>query len=50
MNFLGGAEARARTQDAYSEGTYRRLMAIKARYDPDNVFRYAFAINPAADV
>ncbi len=49
MNFLGGAEARARTQDAYSEATYRRLMAIKARYDPDNVFRYAFAIDPSAD-
>lgn len=38
VNFLG-EEGDARTRAAYGEATYRRLAALKRRYDPDNVFR-----------
>jgi FAD/FMN-containing dehydrogenase len=46
MNFLEGQEARERTPDAYLPENYRRLMAIKAQYDPDNFFRFSFDIPP----
>jgi hypothetical protein len=49
LNFLGGKEARARTRDAYSAESYRRLMALKARYDPDNLFRFGYDIPPVTD-
>jgi FAD/FMN-containing dehydrogenase len=48
MNFLGGAEARERTRDGFSAEAYRRLQAIKAKYDPDNRFNHSYAIPPAA--
>jgi FAD/FMN-containing dehydrogenase len=44
MNFLGGAEAWDRTRDAYLPESYQRLMAIKATYDPENLFRFGFNI------
>jgi FAD/FMN-containing dehydrogenase len=47
MNFLEGQEARERTKDGYRPESYRRLMALKAQYDPDNVFRHSFDIPPA---
>lgn len=47
MNFLGAHEAHARTAEAYSGEAYRRLMAVKAAYDPDNALRFAFPIPPA---
>jgi FAD/FMN-containing dehydrogenase len=37
VNFLG-EEGAARVRDAYPGGTYERLAAIKARYDPANLF------------
>ena len=47
LNFAGfGEEGEALVKDAYGE-TYTRLAAIKARYDPDNMFRYNQNINPA---
>jgi len=46
MNFLEGEEKWQRTQDAYSPETYRRLQAIKAKYDPQNTFRFSFNIPP----
>ncbi len=46
MNFVDGEEARRRTRDGFSEPAFRRLRAIKAKYDPDNIFDYAFAIPP----
>jgi FAD/FMN-containing dehydrogenase len=38
VNFLGD-EGAARVRDAYGEPTYRRLVALKDAYDPDNTFR-----------
>jgi hypothetical protein len=49
INFLEGREKRERTKDAYSPETYRRLMHLKARYDPENLFRFSFGILPAHD-
>jgi FAD/FMN-containing dehydrogenase len=46
INFLEGEEARRRTPDAYLPETYRRLKALKAKYDPDNTFRFGFDIPP----
>jgi FAD/FMN-containing dehydrogenase len=50
VNFLG-AELGQRDTDAarrsYGEDKYRRLVAIKNRYDPQNVFRYNHNILPA---
>ncbi len=47
INFLEGEEARQRTRDAYLPETYRKLQAIKAKYDPENTFRFGFDIPPA---
>jgi FAD/FMN-containing dehydrogenase len=47
VNFLGD-EGEARIRAAYPHGTYERLAAIKARYDPANVFRSNQNIPPAA--
>ncbi|NLX10769.1 MAG: FAD-binding oxidoreductase [Chloroflexi bacterium] len=42
LNFAEGAEARARTRDGYPPEAFERLVALKAQYDPDNLFQYAF--------
>jgi hypothetical protein len=49
INFLEGQEKRERTKDAYSPETYRRLTQLKARYDPENLFRFSFGIPPVHD-
>jgi FAD/FMN-containing dehydrogenase len=46
VNFLG-AEGEARVRAAYPGATWDRLVAIKARYDPTNLFRLNQNIPPA---
>ena len=46
VNFLDDEPAQ-RTQAAYSAAAYRRLLEVKRRYDPDNVFRSNHNIDPA---
>jgi FAD/FMN-containing dehydrogenase len=48
VNFLGD-EGGARVRDAYPGLTWDRLAAIKARYDPTNLFRLNQNIPPAID-
>ncbi len=47
LNFIGD-EGEERIRAAFGETRYRRLTAIKAKYDPDNVFRLNHNIKPAA--
>jgi FAD/FMN-containing dehydrogenase len=47
VNFVG-EEGQAGVREAYPGRTWDRLAAIKARYDPDNVFRLNQNIPPAA--
>ena len=46
VNFLGN-EGEARVHDAYPGKTWDRLAAIKARYDPQNLFRLNQNVPPA---
>ena len=46
VNFLGD-EGAARVREAYPGPTWERLAAIKARYDPTNLFRLNQNIPPA---
>jgi hypothetical protein len=48
VNFLGD-EGEARIRDAYPGPTWGRLMEIKRRYDPTNLFRLNQNIPPATD-
>jgi FAD/FMN-containing dehydrogenase len=38
VNFLDSDDDTSRVREAYGDDTYRRLAAVKAKYDPDNVF------------
>ncbi len=44
MNFMGGngSGAKERIQEAYEPEVYERLIALKAKYDPDNMFRFSY--------
>jgi FAD/FMN-containing dehydrogenase len=46
VNFLGGDEGPDRVREAYGESVYRRLVDVKATYDPDNVFHRNQNIRP----
>jgi FAD/FMN-containing dehydrogenase len=48
VNFLGN-EGQARVREAYPGVTWERLAAIKARYDPTNLFRLNQNVPPAAN-
>ncbi|MEJ8826150.1 FAD-binding oxidoreductase [Variovorax humicola] len=46
VNFMVDADE-DRVRASYGDAKYRRLAAIKARYDPDNIFRLNVNIKPA---
>ena len=46
VNFLGGDEDAGRVREAYGDGVYDRLVDVKTRYDPDNVFHHNQNIRP----
>jgi FAD/FMN-containing dehydrogenase len=48
VNFLQD-EGEARVREAYKRATFERLAAIKAHYDPDNLFRRNQNIPPAGE-
>jgi berberine-like enzyme len=45
VNYTGDAEP-ARVRESYPPATYDRLAAVKARLDPDNVFRFNQNVRP----
>jgi len=47
VNFLDNA-GKERVRDAYPGSTWERLAAVKARYDPTNLFRLNHNIPPAS--
>ena len=47
INFLGGDEDPGRVREAYGDAIYDRLVDVKRRYDPDNVFHHNQNIRPA---
>jgi hypothetical protein len=47
VGFLG-EEGEERVRAAYPQPTWDRLAAVKAQYDPDNVFRLNQNITPAS--
>jgi FAD/FMN-containing dehydrogenase len=46
LNFLNGPTVAGQAESAYDPGTYRRLRALKAKYDPGNMFRFNVNIPP----
>lgn len=48
MNFMGMDEGEDQVKAAYGEKTYERLVALKNKYDPTNLFRINHNIRPTA--
>jgi hypothetical protein len=46
VNFLGGDEDPGRIREAYGDSVYDRLVDVKTKYDPDNVFHHNQNIRP----
>jgi FAD/FMN-containing dehydrogenase len=46
VNFLDSDDDTSRVHEAYAGDTYRRLADVKAKYDPENVFRNNKNIQP----
>jgi FAD/FMN-containing dehydrogenase len=44
LNFMSGSQALNRAQAAYLPESFRRLQALKAQYDPDNLFRHSYQL------
>jgi FAD/FMN-containing dehydrogenase len=49
VNFLGADEEPDRIRDAYGTGVYDRLVDIKTKYDPENVFHHNQNIRPLSE-
>src|SRR5579872_195782 len=47
VNFMGMGEGEDRVRAAYGDKTYNRLVALKDRYDPGNLFRVNHNIRPS---
>jgi FAD/FMN-containing dehydrogenase len=47
LNFMKGAEAQERIHDAFPPEIFERLLALKAAYDPANLFRYSYPLKSA---
>jgi FAD/FMN-containing dehydrogenase len=47
VNFLDGDEGPDRVREAYGDSVYDRLVDVKSRYDPDNVFHHNQNIRPS---
>ena len=48
VNYLGVGDGVERVRDAYKAGKYERLAALKAKYDPANLFRLNHNIAPGS--
>jgi hypothetical protein len=46
VNFLAGDEDPGRIREAYGDSVYDRLVDVKTRYDPDNIFHHNQNIQP----
>ena len=46
VNFLDADDDDSRVREAYGDRVYRRLAAVKAKYDPDNAFHHNKNIRP----
>lgn len=46
VNFLDSDDDTSRVREAYGDDTYRRLVDVKAKYDPENVFHNNKNIQP----
>jgi hypothetical protein len=44
FNLMAGSEADGRAKDVYGAAHYERLLALKTKYDPENVFRFSFPL------
>jgi hypothetical protein len=44
LNFSESAETLERVKDAFSPEAYERLLGLKAKYDPKNLFRYSYPL------
>lgn len=49
LNFMIMQEALSRGKDGFTPENYQRLLELKAKYDPENVFRYSFQIVPVRE-
>lgn len=47
LKFTLGDEAVRRTRDAFTPEAYAKLASLKAHYDPDNLFRFGYALTDA---
>jgi FAD/FMN-containing dehydrogenase len=47
VNYSPPDETSARVQAVFGDERWARLVAVKRRYDPDNVFRFNHNIDPA---